>query len=108
MGGRYQDDVSMREALPEYMQIRDMTKLGKKGRTRYKDMRSEDTGRWGDFLDKRRPGEEGNDRNTDERFRRDYDGERSGPSGANASTLGERKRPPPVEDRRDDKRVRLD
>lgn len=48
MGAKFVDDVSDKSALPEYMRIRDMTKLGKKGRTRYKDLRSEDTGRWGD------------------------------------------------------------
>lgn len=47
MGSRYQDDVANRELLPEYMQIRDMAKLGRKGRTKYKDLKSEDTGRWG-------------------------------------------------------------
>jgi microfibrillar-associated protein 1 len=49
MGGRYADDVQDRAALPEFMQIRDMAKLGRKGRSKYKDMRSEDTGRFGDF-----------------------------------------------------------
>jgi microfibrillar-associated protein 1 len=93
MGGRYQDDVSNRDTLPEYMQIRDMTKLGKKGRTRYRDLKSEDTGRWGEFGDKRRgnAGAFGED----ERFRPDWDrdgGSGEGPSGANASALGERKR----------------
>jgi microfibrillar-associated protein 1 len=109
MGGRYEDDVSMRDALPAYMQIRDMTKLGKKGHTKYKDMKSEDTGRWGDFLDNRKPRADDGDWSRDERFRRDYDGgDRTGPSGANASSLGERKRPPPGDDRRDDKRARVD
>lgn len=109
MGGRYEDDVSMRDALPAYMQIRDMTKLGKKGHTKYKDMKSEDTGRWGDFLDNRKPRGDDNDWSRDERFRRDYDGgDRTGPSGANASSLGERKRPPPEGDRREDKRARVD
>ncbi|KAL3957529.1 hypothetical protein ACCO45_008107 [Purpureocillium lilacinum] len=49
MGSRIQDDVRNREALPEYLQRRDMTKLGRKGDTKYKDMRSEDTGSWGQF-----------------------------------------------------------
>lgn len=109
MGGRYEDDVSMRDALPAYMQIRDMTKLGKKGHTKYKDMKSEDTGRWGDFLDNRKPRNGDNEWSRDERFRSNYDGgDRAAPSGANASSLGERKRPPPVSDRREEKRARVD
>jgi microfibrillar-associated protein 1 len=95
MGATFQDSTS-REILPEYMQIRDMTKLGKKGRTRYKDMKSEDTGKWGDFGDDRRPRDKA-DFGVDERFKpdsyrggRDRDGE--GATGANARPLGERKR----------------
>ncbi|KAJ9619002.1 hypothetical protein H2203_008818 [Taxawa tesnikishii (nom. ined.)] len=59
MGARYADDAANRELLPQYMQIRDMTKLGRKGRTKYKDMKSEDTGRWGDYGEKRGGGGEG-------------------------------------------------
>ena len=47
MASRYQDDTLNRELLPQYMQIRDMAKLGRKGRTKYKDLKTEDTGRWG-------------------------------------------------------------
>ncbi|KAF2746270.1 hypothetical protein M011DRAFT_495089 [Sporormia fimetaria CBS 119925] len=94
MGAKFQDATN-REVLPEYMQIRDMTKLGKKGRTRYKDMKSEDTGKWGDFGDDRRPRDKG-DCGVDERFRSDsYRGrfdDREGATGANAKPLGERKR----------------
>lgn len=54
MGVAYADEAADREALPKYMQIRDMTKLGKKGRTRYKDLKNEDTGRWGDDLNRDR------------------------------------------------------
>lgn len=43
MGSRYEDDVVNRELLPQYMQIRDMTRLGRKGRTKYKDLKTEDT-----------------------------------------------------------------
>ncbi|RAL14624.1 microfibrillar-associated 1 family protein [Aspergillus homomorphus CBS 101889] len=90
MGARFADDVS-RETLPEYMQIRDMTKLGKKGRTRYKDLRSEDTGRFGDSVSNRFGRR--NDAPlgvTDERFMPD---ERPrGPTGANASVVRERRR----------------
>lgn len=98
MGAKFEDQTN-REVLPEYMQIRDMTKLGKKGRTRYRDMKTEDTGKWGDFGDTRRrrdPAEYG----LDERFRsdsypgrdRDRDRDREGATGANAKPLGERKR----------------
>lgn len=47
MASRYQDDTQNRELLPQYMQIRDMAKLGRKGRSKYKDLKTEDTGRWG-------------------------------------------------------------
>lgn len=88
MGGKFEDQVD-RSALPKFMQIRDMNKLGKKGRTRYTDMKSEDTGRFGDYGDTRRAGE---NRNLDDRYQPDFDRD-SGPSGANKITLGERKRP---------------
>lgn len=89
MGVRIQDDVRNREALPEYLQKRDMTKLGRKGGTKYKDMRSEDTGRWGDIGGGRKGGRfEGDDRfqPDDDRFKAD---ERSA-GGANAIPLGKR------------------
>ncbi|KAI4214136.1 MAG: hypothetical protein LQ351_003221, partial [Letrouitia transgressa] len=85
MGSRYQDDALNRELLPQYMQIRDMTKLGRKGRTKYKDLKTEDTGQWGQYED--RPRKDGI---TDERFRPDKDQGRKGPSGANATTVGQR------------------
>ncbi|KAF2643708.1 hypothetical protein P280DRAFT_466450 [Massarina eburnea CBS 473.64] len=99
MGARFEDETN-REVLPEYMQIRDMTKLGKKGRTRYKDMKTEDTGTWGNYADNRRGREKG-EYGLDERFRSDggrdggyggrgRDGE--GATGANAKPIGERKR----------------
>ncbi|KAL8770515.1 MAG: hypothetical protein Q9209_003771 [Squamulea sp. 1 TL-2023] len=96
MGSRYQDDVVNRELLPEYMQIRDMTKLGRKGRTKYKDLKSEDTGRWGqsDHQKTRR------DNTLDERFQPDRDGGGgNGPSGANSTAVGERRKAP--EDQKD-------
>ncbi|KAJ4343581.1 hypothetical protein N0V87_000348 [Didymella glomerata] len=108
MGARFEDQTN-RELLPEYMQIRDMTKLGKKGGTRYKDMRSEDTGRWGDYGDDR-PRRSKEEYGLDERFRSDgYRGRREeeGPSGANAKPLGERKRFGD-ERERDGKRPRID
>lgn len=94
MGARFEDQTN-REVLPEFMQIRDMTKLGKKGRTRYKDMKTEDTGKWGDYGDDR-PRRDKGDYGVDERFRPDSygsrDADREGATGANAKPLGERKR----------------
>jgi microfibrillar-associated protein 1 len=94
MGARFEDQTN-REVLPEFMQIRDMTKLGKKGRTRYKDMKSEDTGKWGDYGDNR-PRRDKPDYSVDERFRPDahrtHPTDRDGATGANAKPLGERKR----------------
>lgn len=107
MGSRYVDDVQNKDALPEYMQIRDMTKLGKKGRTRYKDMKSEDTGRWGDFGDRRGKGGDFI-KGVDERFRPDREMEgRAGATGANASVVGERKRYGDNREDRDGKRPRV-
>lgn len=110
MGATFQDATN-REVLPEYMQIRDMTKLGKKGRTRYKDMKSEDTGKWGEFGDDRRRGDK-MEYGLDERFRSDsYRGDRDtdgpGATGANAKPLGERKRFG-EESSRDGKRPRVE
>ncbi|KAG6989759.1 hypothetical protein G7Y79_00065g094700 [Physcia stellaris] len=87
MGSRYQDDVVNRELLPQYMQIRDMTKLGRKGRTKYKDLKTEDTGRWGSF---ERKGPRNADGTIDERFQPERNSGREGPSGANTMpNLGE-------------------
>ena len=95
MGARYEGDAVNRELLPQYMQIRDLSKLGKKGRTRYRDMKSEDTGRWGADLDRRR--DDGANK---------YD--REGPSGANAAAVGERRRRDDDRGGRDEKRPRYD
>ena len=84
MGSRIADDVANRELLPQFMQIRDMTKLGRKGRTKYKDLKTEDTGRWGEDLG---PGSK--NIRLDDRFKSDKERERSG---ANAAPLGERKK----------------
>jgi microfibrillar-associated protein 1 len=111
MGAQF-EDATNREVLPEYMQIRDMTKLGKKGRTRYRDMKSEDTGRWGEFGDDRRPKDK-NDYGLDDRFKSDNyrggerDRDREGATGANAKPLGERKRLG-EDSNRDGKRPRVD
>ncbi|KXG47293.1 uncharacterized protein PGRI_011630 [Penicillium griseofulvum] len=109
MGARFEDDVN-RDTLPEYMQVRDMTKLGKKGRTRYRDLKSEDTGRFGDGLEHRKRREGAPLGVTDERFMPDHrrsgdDGDR-GPTGANASVVRPRRRSrsrSPRRDRRDDR-----
>lgn len=109
MGARFEDQTN-REVLPEYMQIRDMTKLGKKGRTRYRDMKTEDTGKWGDYGDVRRPRDK-NEYGVDERFRSDgynnRDRDPEGATGANARPLGERKRFGD-ESSRESKRPRID
>lgn len=100
MGARYADDAVNRELLPQYMQIRDMTKLGRKGRTKYRDMKTEDTGRWGGYADMKGSGGAG------DRYSKQ---DQEGPSGANASAVGERKRRD--DDRqggRDEKRPRFD
>jgi microfibrillar-associated protein 1 len=89
MGSRFADDVN-RELLPQALQIRDMTKIGKKGATKYKDLKSEDTGRWGQFEDKHRKGLGGF--NNDERFMPDRDRDRGGASGANSMPVADRKK----------------
>ncbi len=90
MGSKFVDDVN-RELLPQALQMRDMTKIGKKGATKYKDLKSEDTGRWGQFDDRRRrEGPEGFP--ADERFMPDRDRDRGGASGANSMPVAERKK----------------
>ncbi|EXJ55926.1 hypothetical protein A1O7_08857 [Cladophialophora yegresii CBS 114405] len=102
MGARFEDQVSDKSALPEYMRIRDMTKLGKKGRTRYTDMKNEDTGRFGEEVMRWRGsgGGPGFGRNADsamkgvdERFLPDdhRSGGTPGPTGANASAVAPRR-----------------
>lgn len=93
MGSRYADDVTNRELLPQYMQIRDMTRLGRKGRTKYKDLKTEDTGKWGD-ADMGRGPRKGPDGTVDERFLPDRDGGKSGASGSNTIKVNERRKPP--------------
>ncbi|KKF94474.1 putative protein.03 [Ceratocystis platani] len=94
MGARFADEIEDRSILPEYLQRRDMTKLGRKGASKYKDMRSENTGRWGE-LTERRPGEGNKDTNwrnrgdfggnVDDRFK--PDGDFRGGQGANADSV---------------------
>ncbi|KAI4721492.1 hypothetical protein E4T48_02232 [Aureobasidium sp. EXF-10727] len=98
MGAKFQDDSGNREVLPQYMQIRDMTKLGRKGRTKYKDLKAEDTGRWGADEDRRGGPGYGGDRYRD----------REGATGANASVVGERRRRDDDRGGRDEKRPRYD
>lgn len=99
-GARFEDEAGDKSVLPEYMRMRDMTRLGRKGRSKYKDLRNEDTGRWGAEVGSRRKREFGDvGQGVDERFRPDdergggsgADG-RDGPTGANNAALGERKR----------------
>lgn len=90
MGSRFADDVQNRELLPQALQLRDMTKVGKRGATKYKDLKSEDTGRWGQFDDRRPHRDGGGGFGADERFMPDRDRERDR-SGANNFPLGERK-----------------
>lgn len=105
-GARFEDETSSKEVLPEYMRIRDMTRLGKKGRTKYQDLKSEDTGRWGTYEGKKK-GYDG----LDDRFRPDdpRDGG-SDRTGANAAPVGERRRRDEDDGQgnRDGKRVRYD
>ncbi|GAW12747.1 hypothetical protein ANO14919_021180 [Xylariales sp. No.14919] len=97
MGSRFADDIKNRELLPKALQMRDMTKLGKKGASKYRDLKSEDTGRWGDFRDTR-PGRDFDRSNVDDRYKSDRYQERSGPGGANAVPLGDRKGVPGAPD----------
>ncbi|KAI9768180.1 MAG: hypothetical protein M1840_005010 [Geoglossum simile] len=98
MGSRYQDDVTNRELLPQYMQVRDMTRLGKKGRTKYRDLKGEDTGKWGVLDDRgqrRNEDRYGFGGMRDERFMPDHERDRdrrAERTGANASEVRERKR----------------
>jgi microfibrillar-associated protein 1 len=107
MGRQFVDETS-RETLPQYMQVRDMTKLGKKGRTRYRDLKTEDTGRFGEGYENRRRRDDAPPVGiTDERFMPDRRDDRpQGPTGANASALQPRRRSKsrsPRRDRRDER-----
>lgn len=82
-GARFEDEGN-KELLPEYMRIRDMTQLGRKSRSKYKDLKSEDTGRFGDFNDR-----QSRHHGLDDRFRPDEGG--STQTGANTAPLGTRR-----------------
>lgn len=99
MGARFVDQAEgVRETLPGYLLERDLTKVGRKGRTRYKDMRSEDTGGYGEYLRRRggggMGGEKGAMRDVDERFLPDAPSGKGavGGTGANASAVGEKRK----------------
>lgn len=103
MGARYQDAIRNPDLLPKALQIRDVTKLGKKGASKYRDMKSEDTGRWGaGLVDDYRPNQNNNRYDSWGRERpgwvdRDagvggyHNREDNEIRGANAIPLGERK-----------------
>jgi microfibrillar-associated protein 1 len=106
-GARFVDEAGDKSVLPEYMRIRDMTQLGRKGRTKYKDLKQEDTGRWGQDVGRKKREYDG----VDERFR--SDDERGGGgkerTGANNAPVGERRRrEDEVKGERDEKRARYD
>ncbi|KAI9852520.1 MAG: hypothetical protein M1824_001869 [Vezdaea acicularis] len=113
MGAKFADD-SNKDILPQYMQIRDMTKLGKKGRTKYKDLKNEDTGRWGEFGEKR-GGVGISGKGRDDRFEPDRGDKRFAPdsagkegTGANTVEVRERrKRSPSPQPGQDEKRRRI-
>ena len=72
-----------------------MTKLGRKGRSKYKDLQSEDTGRWGEFNNRNgRGGFRSGGNRGDDRFQPDRRVGDGGATGANASVVAERR--PPV------------
>ena len=88
-GAKFTDSTGDKAVLPEYMRIRDMTRLGKTGRTKYKDLRSEDTGTWGRYDSKKRENSD-----LDERFQPDAgaaatEGQRTG---ANSAPIGTRRK----------------
>jgi microfibrillar-associated protein 1 len=87
-GARFEDDAD-KSALPEYMQIRDSTRVGRKGRTKYKDLKNEDTGQWGRDVGRKKGEYDG----VDDRFRPD-DPRGGGEewTGANSAPVGERRR----------------
>ena len=106
-GAKFEDETGDKSALPQYMRIRDMTRLGRKGRTKYQDLKSEDTGRWGAETGRRREDGGGGDaRGLDERFRPDDSGWERERTGANATAVGERRRFDGENGGRDEKRAR--
>lgn len=90
MGAKIQDEFD-RELLPKYLQQRDMAKIGKKGATKYRDLKTEDTGQWGQFNTKTREAYPGISTN-DERFKPDKNKSALGPTGANSISVDSRKR----------------
>ena len=107
-GAKFEDETGDKSVLPQYMRIRDMTRLGRKGRTKYQDLKSEDTGRWGAGNGRRREdgGGGGDSRGLDERFRPDDSGRERERTGANSIAVGERRRFEGDNGGRDEKRAR--
>ncbi|KAL2398460.1 hypothetical protein ABEF95_001625 [Exophiala dermatitidis] len=103
MGAQFEDQVTDKSTLPEYMRLRDMTKLGKKGRTRYTDLKGQDTGQFGEDVKRWKGsiggagrgtgGGFGNDlKGVDEKFLPDdHRGGGMAPTGANATAVASRK-----------------
>lgn len=89
-GARFVDETN-KEILPEYMRIRDMTKLGRKGRSKYKDLRTEDTGQWGAPTDSRPRDDRPRYGDVDDRFRPDHETARVF-TGANSAPVASRRR----------------
>ncbi|KXL48337.1 hypothetical protein M433DRAFT_63298 [Acidomyces richmondensis BFW] len=105
-GARYADETADKAILPEYMRIRDMTRLGRKGRTKYKDLKTEDTGRWGRDIGQKRRDFDGLDYRFQPEDRRGGGREQTG---ANTQPVGERRRREDDTERRDgEKRPRYE
>jgi microfibrillar-associated protein 1 len=104
-GVRFEDEAGDKSVLPEYMRRRDVTRLGRKGRTRYQDLKAEDTGRWGEVASRSREGA-----GLDARFQPDDRGrEERERTGANAVSIGERRhRDEELNNDRDGKRTRYE
>ncbi|RKF74879.1 Microfibrillar-associated protein 1 [Golovinomyces cichoracearum] len=90
MGAKIQDEVD-RETLPKYLQQRDLTKVGKKGATKYRDLKTEDTGHWGQFSNYKSRQDGPRDFYSDERFKPDRERPGSDATGANSLSVSSRK-----------------
>lgn len=75
---RYEDGIGDRDIVPEYLRVRDGTMVGRKSRTRYRTLQTEDTGEWGRY-------DSGRDRDG----RPDRQADRTG---SNTVEIGDRKR----------------
>lgn len=88
MGAKIQDEYD-RELLPQFLQRRDMTKIGKKGATKYRDLKTEDTGSWGQYDYKAHRGKK-DDYNSGQRYHSDWQNSADA-SGANIVPVGNRR-----------------